>query len=294
MEKLRKMLGGIEYKEKLIGLLQIIVGNVGYALVVQLFILPMDLLTSGTTGISLVLHKITGLPVPPLLLALNIFTLLLGFIFIGKGFGMSTILSSFISPIALEFWSHALKGVVLTQDLMLNAIFAGLGTGLTLGIVLRAGSSTGGMDVIPIMAKKYLSLPLGAGFIITDMITLLSQGLLFSWERVLFGLICVIVTSISIDKMTLIGTTRTEVKIISEKPEEVKNAILKEMGRGVTMLHADRGYTKRPTQVVLSVIYNRELPQIIRIAHEIDPACFLIVGRISEVHGEGFSRGVKA
>ena len=145
-----------------------------------------------------------------------------------------------------------------------------------------------------IMAKKYLSLPLGAGFIITDMITLLSQGLLFSWERVLFGLICVIVTSISIDKMTLIGTTRTEVKIISEKPEEVKNAILKEMGRGVTMLHADRGYTKRPTQVVLSVIYNRELPQIIRIAHEIDPACFLIVGRISEVHGEGFSRGVKA
>ena len=104
MEKLRKMLGGMEYKEKLIGLLQIIVGNVGYALVVQLFILPMDLLTSGTTGISLVLHKITGLPVPPLLLALNIFTLLLGFIFIGKGFGMSTILSSFISPIALEFW----------------------------------------------------------------------------------------------------------------------------------------------------------------------------------------------
>jgi len=83
MKKLRKMLGGIEYKEKLIGLLQIIVGNVGYALVVQLFILPMDLLTSGTTGISLVLHKITGLPVPPLLLALNIFTLLLGFIFIG-------------------------------------------------------------------------------------------------------------------------------------------------------------------------------------------------------------------
>ena len=262
MEKLRKMLGGMEYKEKLIGLLQIIVGNVGYALVVQLFILPMDLLTSGTTGISLVLHKITGLPVPPLLLALNIFTLLLGFIFIGKGFGMSTILSSFISPIALEFWSHALKGVVLTQDLMLNAIFAGLGTGLTLGIVLRAGSSTGGMDVIPIMAKKYLSLPLGAGFIITDMITLLSQGLLFSWERVLFGLICVIVTSISIDKMTLIGTTRTEVKIISEKPEEVKNAILKEMGRGVTMLHADRGYTKRPTQVVLSVIYNLSLIHI--------------------------------
>jgi hypothetical protein len=293
MEKLRQMLGGVAYKDKLIGLLQIIIGNIGYALVVQLFILPKDLLTSGTTGISIVLHVVTDIPVPPLLLMLNVITLIMGFVFVGKGFAMSTVLSTFISPIALEFWQRSLNGVVLTENLLLNAIFAGLGIGVSLGIVLRAGSSTGGLDVLPIMAKKYLTLPLGAGFIITDMITLLSQGLVFPWERVLYGLIIVIVGSISIDKMTLIGTTRTEVKVISEKPEEVKDAILKEMGRGVTMLNAERGYTNRPTQVVLSVIYNRELPQIIRIAHEIDPACFLIVGRISEVHGEGFSRGVK-
>jgi len=88
---------------------------------------------------------------------------------------------------------------------------------------------------------------------------------------------------------TALGDSRTEVKIISTRSDEIRTAILAEIDRGVTVLHGEGGYTGEPSEVLLSVISNRELPRLEKLVHSIDPACFLIVSRVTEVSGRGFS-----
>ena len=91
-----------------------------------------------------------------------------------------------------------------------------------------------------------------------------------------------------LDKLMLMGTTRTEVRVISERAQEIREAILAEMDRGVTMLSGETGYLKQETQMI-SVISNREVPKIEKLIHTIDPESFMVVNRVSEVSGRGFS-----
>ena len=90
-------------------------------------------------------------------------------------------------------------------------------------------------------------------------------------------------------KMLMLGNSRTELKIVSAKHQEISDAILQQVDRGVTLLHAEGGYLHKETQLVLSVISNRELIKVERLIHEIDPECFMVVSRVSEVRGRGFS-----
>lgn len=99
----------------------------------------------------------------------------------------------------------------------------------------------------------------------------------------------VILHTIVMDKMLLLGDSRTQVKIVSARSDEIRDAILEQIDRGVTILHGEGGYTHEPTEVLLSVVSNRELPKLEKLVHSIDPECFLIVSRVTEVSGRGFS-----
>ena len=92
-----------------------------------------------------------------------------------------------------------------------------------------------------------------------------------------------------LDAVLMLGTTKTEVKIISEKPDEICDAILNIVDRGVTLLDGESGYKRDEKQIALSVISNRELPKLERVVHEIDPECFMIITRVHQVKGKGFS-----
>ena len=108
-------------------------------------------------------------------------------------------------------------------------------------------------------------------------------------EKVLYGLILVMTYTLVLDKLMLMGTTRTEVRVISERAQEIREAILAEMDRGVTTLSGETGYLKQETQMIFSVISNREVPKIEKLIHTIDPESFMVVNRVSEVSGRGFS-----
>ena len=108
-------------------------------------------------------------------------------------------------------------------------------------------------------------------------------------EDLLYGILLLMVISFALNKILLLGTSKTEVKIISHLSDEIRSAILKRLDRGVTMLHAESGYRRDDTQVVLSVVSNQELPRVQAVAREIDPECFMIVSRVTEVWGRGFS-----
>ena len=271
-------------------LLLVVLGNATYALAVKLFIFPNDLMTGGTTGIALVInHYFNGVSISAFVLGFNILMLLVGLALLGKKFAFSTIVSSIAYPLALELFDRLFGNVVLTEDMLLNTIFAGLGIGVGLGIVIRNGASTGGMDIPPLVLNRYFKIPVSVSLYVFDMCILLGQAVYNPLEGILYGILLILVYSVVLDKLMLMGTTRTEVKVVSGHAEEIRKVILSEVDRGVTLLYGESGYLQQDTQVILSIVSNRELPQVEKLIHSIDPESFMIISRVSEVRGRGFS-----
>lgn len=276
-------------KRRIKNTLLVLLGNVIYACTVKFFLLPSGLMTGGTTGIALAVNYWTGFDVSIFVLLFNIAMLALGWFVFGKHFALNTILSTFAYPIFLWILNQTFKDVTITDDLLLNTIFAGLGIGIALGTVIRTGASTGGMDIPPLMLQKYYKIPISISMYVFDFLILLLQAITHSADEVLYGIVLVLIYTLALDKMIIIGTTKTELKIVSNKSEEIRQAILEQLDRGVTMLEGEGGYLRNHTQIVLSVISNREVPKIEKIIHEIDPESFLIISRVTEVRGRGFT-----
>ena len=267
----------------------VILGNVFYAFVIRLFLLPGNLMTGGTTGIGLVVKHFTGTSISGFVLVFNIVMLIVGWTLLGKKFALTTVISSFTYPIALEAANHIFGDLVITTDPMLNTIFAGLGIGIGLGIVIRTGASTGGMDIPPLVLNKYFRIPVSVSLNVFDMLILVLQIVYNPPERVLYGVLLVMIYTTVLDKVLMMGNTKTEVKVISSQVEEIRQVILAQVDRGVTMLYGEGGYRQEQTQIVLSIVSNRELPQVEKLIRHIDPEAFMIVSRVTEVRGRGFS-----
>ena len=276
--------------KKLLPMLAVIVGNLLYALSVKVFLLPTGLITGGTSGLAMVVEPLTGLPVSAFVLVFNVLMLLLGWWLLGRAFALTTVVSSLLYPAFLEMFNLLLGDFVLTEELLLNTIFFGLGIGISLGMIIRAGASTGGLEIPMLVMQKYLRIPVSVTMYVMDFCILLLQ-LLFgaSVDAVLYGIVLAIIYNVMLDKMLLLGASRTEVKIISSRAQDISAAILSRVDRGVTLLHGEGGYTHNPAEIVMSVISSRELVKLQRLVQEIDPQCFMIVSKVTEVHGRGFS-----
>lgn len=269
--------------------LALVAGNALYSLTVVLFLIPSGLITGGATGIALAANRLIGLPVSGVLLLVNVVMLVAGWILLGRRFALSTLASTFLSPLTLAIWEELFQDYVLTDDLILCTIFAGLGIGVSLGIVIRTGGSTGGMDIPPLVLQKYFRIPVAVSMTVFDLAILLAQALFSEREQVLYGMVLVMVYTIVLDKVILLGEKRTEVKIISTRTDELRCAILSDLDRGVTLLSSEGGYLRQPGQLLLTVISNRELPRLEKLVRAIDPGSFMIVSEVTEVWGQGFS-----
>ena len=267
----------------------IVCGNALYSLSVAAFLEPAGLITGGATGIALAVGRLTGLSVSGFLLFFNLAMLAWGWLVLGRAFAFNTLASSLLSPIFLALWERLLAGRGLTDDIVLCTIFSGLGIGAALGVVIRAGASTGGMDIPPLVLQKWFRWPVSVTMMVFDVAIVLGQVPFSPLPQVLYGIVMILTHTIVMDKMLMMGESRTEVKLISERSEELCEAILSQLDRGVTILNGAGGYTHEPAAVLLSVVSNRELPKLERLVHDIDPACFLIVSRVTEVSGRGFS-----
>lgn len=269
--------------------LLVIMGNILYACTVKFFLIPADLISSGTTGISLVVNHFTGLDMSVFILCFNIFMLLIALLILGKKFALTTIMSSVLYPLFLSLLNNLVGDFRITDNTLLNVLFSGMGLGISLGTVLRQGASTGGMDIPPIILQKFFHIPVAVSLYVFDFIIILSQMSYHEPEDLLYGILLLMTTSITLDKMLVLGTSRSEVKIVSRYYEQIRLAILNELDRGVTILYGRSGYLGKNTEIVISVVSNREIYKIQKLVKDIDPEYFMTVTRVSEVIGRGFS-----
>ena len=277
-----------------ISILMVVLGNLLYTLTVKLFLLSANLISCGTTGIALVVSHYVPVTMSVFILIFNMVMLAVGWLCLGRKFAVTTILSSVLYPVFLELLNRALGDVVITENILLNVLFAGMGLGGSLGIVIRGGASTGGMDIPPLVLKKYFHIPVSASLMVFDLCIMVAQMSFHPMEDLLYGVLLLIVISTALNKVMLLGTSKTEVKIISEKSDEIRRVILGKVDRGVTMLQGKGGYRQQGTEVILSVVSNYELPKIQQLARSIDPNCFVIISQVTEVWGRGFTYGKKA
>lgn len=267
----------------------IIAGNTLYTLAVVMFIEPTGLITGGTTGIALFVNRVSGLPVPVFVAIFNIIMFVLGLWILGKRFALTTLFSTLYYPVALAVLEKLLADVVVTQDLMLATICAGLLIGVGIGMVIRAGASTGGMDIPPLVLKKKLNIPVAWSLYAFDVMILLLQVIRADLQSVLYGIIMILIYSIVLDKVLVLGSGKVQVKIISKEYERINQEVQMVLDRGSTLFEVEGGYLREESLAVLVVLENRELPKLNDIVKKIDPKAFLIINQVTEVRGRGFT-----
>ena len=280
-------------KRVFMDILTVVGGNLIYAAGVVFFIMPSGLITGGTTGIALTVHQLTGLNVSYFILAFNLFMFLLGFFVLGKKFALTTLISTFCYPVALELLKTVAGEYPLTNDIFLNTLFGGICIGVSIAMVIRVGASTGGMDIPPLILQKQFRIPISVSLYVADCLILVFQAVFSERQKILYGIVLVLIYSIVIDKLLMLGASKMQIKIISHKAMEIKSAIILQIDRGVTLLHGSSGYLEEEMDVVLSVVSGRELVKVEKLVHEIDKEAFVMISRVNEVRGRGFSSGKK-
>ena len=275
--------------DKLKKLIMILLGNTIYGLGVVLFVLPGGLITGGTTGLSLILEYMTGIPVEVTVAVFNIAMFLLGAVILGRAFALTTIISSFYYPFIFSVLSRMLAGTVLTEDRMLMTVCAGLLIGAGIGLVIRCGASTGGMDIPPLVLNKKFRIPVSVLMYGFDILILGGQMIFANKEQILYGMIMVLIYTFVLDKFLVAGQSQMQVKIISKEYEQIRTMIQTQLDRGCTLIHVEGGYSGEEGLAVLSVMSGRELAKMNTLVMEIDPKAFIIINQVNEVHGRGFT-----
>jgi uncharacterized membrane-anchored protein YitT (DUF2179 family) len=199
-------------KQKVLSLIKyislIILGNFLYSFGIMVFIEPHNLITGGMTGVSLFLHYQLGWNLSIIILCFNILFFLIGLIFVGKKFALNTLASSLIYPICVLLFENLDLQFFHLNDIWLNVICGGLIIGAGLGIIMKSGASTGGVDVLAIIVVRYLKqLSVGTTLLFLDVLVMLIQLPSAGLEKFIFGAILAVVYSFAIDKVMLSGKT---------------------------------------------------------------------------------------
>ena len=277
--------------KKVLNIITILIGNAIYALGVVVFILPNDLITGGTTGLGIAFEHYFNIPISMFVFCFNAVMFVLGAVVLGKMFALTTLISSFFYPIILGVFERIPQLANVTSDRMLATVCGGLMIGFAIGIVIRAGASTGGMDIPPLVLNKKFGFPVSVMLYLFDFTILILQMLFSDKEQIIYGILLVLIYTVVLDKVLLTGHVQTQVKIVSKKHKEINQMIVQKLDRGSTILYGETGYLHTDQPVIMTVISNRELTKLNQEVNKIDPEAFMIISRVNEVKGHGFSSG---
>lgn len=267
----------------------VLIGNTIYSCGIAAFVLPNDLITGGTTGIALILEHYFGLPIGLSVAIFNIVMFILAILILGKSFALTALISTFYFPWILSQFQKVQFIQNMTDDFLLGSIFAGLMLGLGVGLVIRAGASTGGMDIPPLILNKKFGLPVSIGLYVFDFTILIIQMSFRDKERILYGILLVLIYSTLVDKVLLMGKTQMQVKIISDHYEEINKVIQEKLDRGSTFFKTESGYLRKDSFAIMTVVSSRELPKLNELVLEIDKQAFIVINQVNEVMGRVYT-----
>ena len=279
-------------RKHLLNILLILLGNLLLVIGVGVFILPFNILSGGVAGVAVALNPILNIDRELVINGVIIGFFIVGWIILGKGFAVKTVLSSIAYPIFLTILTPYFPSLDLNPFIV--SIYGGLVCGVGIGLVMRCGASTGGMDIPPMILNKLFNFKISSCVMIIDALTVLLGIYAYNIEAVLIGLFSVFTTSFAIDKVLSFGGSSSKaVWIISDYYKEIIDEIGKVLDRGTTITEGRGGYTNVEKPVVLCVVSSSQYPQLIEIIHKYDEKAFVFATDATDVRGEGFSFGFR-
>jgi uncharacterized membrane-anchored protein YitT (DUF2179 family) len=263
----------------------IIIGAWVVAVGFTLFLAPNQIASGGVQGISILIHQLMGIVPAYTQWSLNIPLLLIGVWVLGNRFGIKTAFTTVLIPLFVlmtDEWTP------LTNEPLLAAIFGGLSVGAGVGMVFRGRGSTGGLDVAAQILAKSSGINYATSVAILDGFVIVAAGFIFGAEQALYALISLFVTTKAIDRVQLGFATAKVAYIISGKIEQIAQAVLYELDRGLTRLTARGGYTGEERIILMVVLSQFEVSRLKMLVASVDPRAFVVITEATEVLGEGF------
>ncbi|MEJ8546312.1 YitT family protein [Brevibacillus borstelensis] len=265
----------------------ILIGSALFSVGLEIFLVPNHIIDGGIVGISIITAHLTGLPLGMFLFLLNLPFLVIGYKQIGKTFAISTLLGVSTMSIVSSLL-HDVQGV--TEDSLLATVFGGIILGIGVGLVIRYGGSLDGTEIVAILINKKTPFSVGEIVMFFNLFILGSAALVFGPDRAMYSLIAYYIAFKMID-LTIEGFQGSKsVWIISDNHKEIGDAIVARLGRSVTYLKGEGGYSGDDKNVVFCVITRLEEAKLKLIVEEVDPTAFLAVGNIHDVRGGQFKK----
>ena len=267
--------------------IQLCIGAVIAAVGLELFLIPNNVIDGGVVGLSIMASYLTGMPLGIFLIVLNIPFLYLGYKQIGKNFAIATV----IAVIFLSIWSEVIGQFdKVTNDPFLAAIFGGVIDGLGVGLIMRAGGSLDGTEIVAIIADKRSVFSVGEIVMFINLFILSGAGLLFGWDKGMYSLFAYFVIAKMIDVVIKGLDESYGVMIVTNYSAELTTALNYKLGRGVTILYGEGGYTKQKKEVLYCVVTRLEVDKLKRIVNEIDEHAFVTINVVHDIVGGRFKK----
>lgn len=257
-----------------------------YAISFSLFFSPNEIVTGGSTGLSLIINELFHIDMSLFVLVFSIVTLIVGYIYLGKNYTIKTVSGVLILPVFMKFTSIFPYFIDLTDiSLFLIVFIGGLIMGLGNGIIIRSGFSVGGFQTIYQMLYKYLGLSIGKSTLMTNGTLVLISGVFFGWSNALYAIIGLYIASIVTDKVMLETSVSKTFFIVTKKPKEINDYIIDILGHGATLMNAKGGYKEDNKKILMCVVPTRQYYQAKEVIQDIDKDAFFLITDTYEIYG---------
>ncbi|SIR05733.1 Uncharacterized membrane-anchored protein YitT, contains DUF161 and DUF2179 domains [Domibacillus enclensis] len=261
-------------------ILLILAGAMLVAVAYNFFLIPHEILSSGLSGIAIMLGIVTPLNTGVLNLLLNLPLLVLGVMKLGKRFIAYTILS----VLSLSLFLYIIPITQLSTEPILSSLFGGVLTGAGVGITFRASASSGGFDIIAMLLARKRDFPLGTLLSIMNAVVIVAAGFLFSWDAALSTLITIYATGKVVDTIHTKHIKLT-LHIVTSKGDALCEKMLKNLYRGITVTEGKGAYSGESRSVLMTVITRYQLNEVKQMIQEVDPHAFVNITQTVEVVG---------
>ena len=267
-------------------MLLIMIGATLSSIALEIFLIPNNIIDGGIVGISMISSHLTHVPLGIFTFVLNIPFFIIGYRQIGKSFVLSTIFAVTCLSIGVSVL-QPIPG--LTQDVFLAAIFGGIINGAGVGLIIRAGGSLVGTEIVAVILDKKISFSIGGIVMFFNVFILGGAGFLYGWDRAMYSLLTYYIAFKVIDIVVEGLDESKAVTIVSDQYQDITDAILARLGRGVTLLNGQGGYSKVPTNVIYVVVSRLELAKIKKIVLDFDRDALITIGSV-EVAGKKYKK----
>lgn len=267
----------------------IITGNLLLAFGIYAFVLPNDFMLGGTTGIALAVQNLIPVRISLTTAVLNVALFLLGWRFLGTEFAASSLVSTIIYPIFMAIFEELPVGDLFAGDKAVCALFGGVMMGAGIGIVLRAGGSTGGMDIPTCILTKYKGIPVGISLLCFDIVILLMQVFYMGLDGILYSILVITLTSITANKTIVSGERKIQIMIISSEFEAIRKELLDHADCGLTLLKIETGYQNVEQKAIYSIVYANKYMEVKERVLKIDKKAFIVTTEVMDVSGRGYT-----